>query len=99
MFTFGYTRRKSRILKAVVVLVMGLLLLGTRRGFFIIIGGVFVFIAIRDLMVIAREKQVEEKRQAPREERTDRPSSDNPGDGKIQITDLSDAKEVDFTKE
>ena len=99
MFTFGYTSRKSRILKAVVVLVMGLLLLGTRRGFFIIIGGVFVFIAIRDLMVIAREKLVEEKRQPPREERTDRPSPDNSGDGKIQITDLSDAKEVDFTKE
>ncbi len=98
MFTFGYTSRKSRILKAVVVLVVGLLLMGLRRPFGIILGGVFVFIACRDLMVIAREKELE-KKQADREERAERKPSDTPEEGKIKITDLSDAKEVDFTKE
>ena len=98
MFTFGYTSRKSRTLKAVVVLVIGLLLLGTRMGFWIIVGGVFVFFGVRDLAVIAREKQIE-KEKAVREQRTERPASESPEEGKITITDLSDAKEVDFTKE
>ena len=96
MFTFGYTSRKSRVLKASLVLLIGLLLLGTRIGLWIIIGGVLVFIGVRDLLVIAREKELEKEANKP--EPKERPQ-DVPEEGKITITDLSDAKEVDFTKE
>ncbi len=96
MFTFGYTSRKSRVLKASLVLLIGLLLLGTRMGLWIIIGGVLVFIGVRDLLFLAREKDLEKEAKKPEPKEK---AQDVSEEGKITITDLSDAKEVDFTKE
>lgn len=83
------------LVKDVAFIAIGVLLM-VRTGFFgILIGGLAVIWYGRDLYFrLAALKAAKAQEKAAQ-----RPSQPSPEEGKIRITDLSDAKEVDFEKE
>ncbi len=96
MFTFGYGSRKAALIKALVVLVVGIAGLASRSWFGVILGAILAAVGVRDLLHLlnTREKDAD----APQRPRNDAPQADDRGDG-LQITDLSSAKEVEYKKE
>lgn len=89
MFTFGYNSRKGILIKSLIVLGIGIAGLATRTTFGGILGLVLVVFAVRDLYKLVTSRPA--KDQAP-EEAKERE------DG-LRITDLSDAREVEYEKE
>ena len=88
MFTFGYRDRKWRIVKDVCFVAVALVLVVKGRVFGIILGALAAFWYGRDLVWQVQALKAE------------KPAKETPGDkDKITITDLSDAKEVDYEKE
>ena len=100
MFSFGYRDRKWRIVKDVCFSLVGLLLIW--RGSFLgtIIGAAALAWYGYDCVLQYRALKAERKAAAAQDQptRNSGPSTAQQ-DGKITITDLSDAKEVNFEKE
>jgi len=106
MFSFGYRDRTWRIIKDSIFVVIAFLLIW-RTGFFgVLVGCIALVWYGRDLYYQIRASKLEkeaareqEKADAKRQDRPQPPSGQTPDDGKITITDLSDAKEVTYEKE
>ena len=95
MFTFGYNSRKGTLIKTLVVLGFGIAGLATRTAFGRILGIVLVVIAVRDLL---RLLSTGKKEKAP-EEAGKQDGKPAPREDGLKITDLSDAREVEYKKE
>ena len=100
MFSFGYMDRKWRIIKDVCFIAIAVVLI-LRTGFFgILVGALALVWYGRDLYVLLRAAKLEKDAQKV-QTRTQSPPehTSEAQDGKITVTDLSGAKEVDFKKE
>ena len=96
MFTFGYRDRKWRIVKDVCFLAIAVLLVVKGRTFGIILGALAGYWYGRDLVWQIQALRSEKPAREHDIKAPEKPASDS---GKITITDLSDAKEVNFEKE
>ena len=95
-----YNNRKVRLVKDILFVALAVFLL-TRPSFWaILIGALFAFWYGRDAYYQAKalwqEKHFQPKDPAPKPGPTQQGTAD---DGKITVTDLSDAKEVHYEKE
>lgn len=106
MFSFGYRDRKWRMIKDSIFVVIAFMLIW-RAGFFgVLLGCIALVWYGRDLYYQIRAAKLEkeaareqEKAEARRQDRPQQQSAQSPDDGRITITDLSDAKEVNYEKE
>ncbi|MBR1705972.1 MAG: hypothetical protein IJ721_04180 [Bacteroidales bacterium] len=95
MPTFSYTDRTWTLVKDALFIFVGLVLIVRTRFWGVLIGAAAVWWYGRDLYYQVKAARKEKKACAP--ESPAQKQSDP--DGKIQVTDLSGAKEVDFEKE
>ena len=95
MFTFGYNSRKGTLLKTLVVLAFGIAGMATRTAFGRILGVVLIVIAVRDLFRLLTARPDKEGQTETRKEEA-QPAAREDG---LKITDLSEAKEVEYRKE
>ena len=98
---FQYNNRKVRLVKDILFLALAIWLLTRPSIWAILIGALFAFWYGRDAYyqakVLWQEKHFKPKDTAPK---PDPAQPQNPAeDGKITVTDLSDAKEVHYEKE
>ena len=100
MMNFGYNNRCVRLIKDVLFLALAVWAVSTGRFLAIALGLLFGWWYARDAWFQAKALW-QEKHFVPKSERTtEGPTTTQPqDDGKITITDLSDAKEVNFEKE
>ena len=100
MFSFGFRDRKWRIVKDICFSVVGLILIWKGRSLAVIIGAAALAWYGYDCVLQYRALKAERKAAAAQDQptRNSGPSTAQQ-DGKITITDLSDAKEVNFEKE
>ena len=97
MFTFGYRDRKWRIVKDICFVAVAILLLVRGGTFGIILGALAAYWYGRDLYVQVQALRAEKPAREPEIKTSGTKSASD--SGKITITDLSDAKEVNFEKE
>lgn len=96
MFSFGYRDRKWQIIKDICFMLVGLILIWKGRFFGVLLGTAALLWYGYSLYLQIRLAQAEK---AQRQEAS-APKPQGPADeGKITITNLSDAKEVKFEKE
>ena len=95
MFSFGYRDRKWQIIKDICFILLGLVLIWKGRFFGVLLGAAALFWYGYNLYLLIQigkaEKAQQREASAPQQEPAD--------EGKITITNLSDAKEVNFEKE
>lgn len=94
MMNFGYNNRWLRLVKDLLFVALGGWLV-SRAGFFsVLVGALAIFWYGRDawfqIKALWQEKHYKEPEPSPTAPKDD---------GKITVTDLSDVKEVDFTKD
>ena len=98
---FQYNNRTIRLIKDILFLALAIWLLTRLKFWAILIGALFAFWYGRDAYYQAKalwqEKHYRPKDTAPKPGPSQ--SSGSADDGKITVTDLSDAKEVHYEKE
>ena len=96
MFSFGYRDRKWRMIKDICFILVGILLIWRGRFFGALLGVAALSWYGYDLYLQLKLRKAEKEQEAA----ASAPQQTTPADeGRITITDLSDAKEVKFEKE
>ena len=99
MTNFGYNNRWVRLIKDILFVALAIWLISSGKVFVVIIGVLALYWYGRDAYfqgkALWQEKHYTPRQDGPRPG----PSSAREDDGKITVTNLSDAKEVDFEKE
>ena len=96
MFSFGYRDRKWRIFKDVCFIIIACVLIARAGVWGVILGALALAWYGRDLYYQLRAVKLE--KEASRSSKASQGQSTE-ADGKITVTDLSDAKEVNYEKE
>ena len=95
----GYNNRWIRLAKDLVFVALALLIAVRGRTVGFILGLLFGYWYGRDAYYQIKAIWQEKTYRAPQPEKTDGPVTKAPSDDKITVTNLQDAKEVDFEKE
>ena len=95
----GYNNRWIRLAKDLVFVALALLIAVRGRTVGFILGLLFGYWYGRDAYYQIKAIWQEKTYRAPQPEKTDGPTTKAPSDDKITVTNLQDAKEVDFEKE
>ena len=95
----GYNNRWIRLAKDLVFVALALLIAVRGRTVGFILGLLFGYWYGRDAYYQIKAIWQEKTYRAPQPEKTDGPTTQAPADDKITVTNLQDAKEVDFEKE
>jgi len=99
MTNIGYNNRWVRLIKDVLFVAVALFIMVRGRTLGFVLGLIFAYWYGRDAWFQAKALWQEKTYKAP-EAPADKPGRQAPAeDGKITVTNLSDAKEVDFEKE
>ena len=100
MFSFGYRDRKWRIFKDICFSLVGVVLIWKGSILGVIIGAAALAWYGYDCILQCKALKAEKDAAAQQDQPTRSSGPSTPSqDGKITITDLSDAKEVNFEKE
>ncbi len=99
MTTLGYNNRYIRLVKDLVFVAIAIFIAIRGRVFGLILGLLFGYWYGRDAYYQFKAIWQEKTYRAPEPEKTDGPITSAPADDKITVTNLQDAKEVDFEKE
>ena len=99
MTNFGYNNRWIRLVKDVVFVLIAVFLAVRGRTLGLILGLLFGYWYGRDAWYQIKAIWQEKTYRAPQPSRNDGPTTQAPADDKITVTDLTDAKEVEYRKE
>lgn len=99
MINLGYNNRWIRLIKDLVFAAICCWLISMRSVLAVIVGVLGLFWYGRDAWYQAKALWQEKTYKAPPRPQQDGPTTQAPADDKITVTDLTDAKEVDFEKE
>ena len=99
MINLGYNNRWLRLIKDVLFVGLAVWLISTRNWLAVILGALAGYWYGRDAWYQAKALWQEKTYKAPPRPQQDGPITQAPADDKITVTDLTDAKEVDFEKE
>ena len=99
MTNFGYNNRWIRLVKDILFVAIAIFIAYRGRVFGLILGLLFGYWYGRDAYYQLKAIWQEKTYRAPQPEKTDGPVTQAPADDKITVTNLQDAKEVNYTKE
>ncbi|MBR1699873.1 MAG: hypothetical protein IJ714_08845 [Bacteroidales bacterium] len=99
MTNFGYNNRWIRLVKDVVFVLIAVFLVVRGRTLGLILGLLFGYWYGRDAWYQIKAIWQEKTYKAPPRQQQDGPVTQAPADDKITVTDLTDAKEVEYRKE
>ena len=99
MINLGYNNRWVRLIKDVLFVALCCGILTRKSGLAVIVGAMGLVWYGRDAWYQAKALWQEKTYKAPPRPQEDGPITQTPADDKITVTDLTDAKEVDFEKE
>ena len=99
MTNFGYNNRWIRLVKDILFVAIAIFIAYRGRVFGLILGLLFGYWYGRDAYYQLKAIWQEKTYHAPQPEKTDGPVTQAPADDKITVTDLTDAKEVEYRKE
>ena len=99
MINLGYNNRWVRLIKDVLFVALRGWMLPRRRVLAVILGAMGLAWYGRDAYYQAKALWQEKTYKAPPRQQQDGPITQAPADDKITVTDLTDAKEVEYRKE
>ena len=99
MINLGYNNRWVRLIKDVLFVALCCWILTRKSVLAVIVGAMGLVWYGRDAWYQAKTLWQEKTYKAPPRPQEDGPITQAPADDKITVTDLTDAKEVDFEKE
>ena len=99
MINLGYNNRWVRLIKDILFVALCCWILTRKSVLAVIVGAMGLVWYGRDAWYQAKALWQEKTYKAPPRPQEDGPITQTPADDKIPVTDLTDAKEVDFEKE